>query len=65
MDGVQGYDEDQIVLVVLDLLKFVEWILVVLGNSTISCVVNVMKEREIDALMMPWGCLGKIPIVNT
>ena len=26
VDGVQGYDEDQIALVVLDLLNFTEWI---------------------------------------
>ena len=31
-----------------------EQIPIILGNPTISCVVNVMKEREIDALVMPW-----------
>ena len=28
---------------------------VILGTPTISCVVNVMKEREINALVMPWA----------
>ena len=55
MDRVQGYDEDQIALVVPDELKFVEWIPVILGTPTISCIVNVMKVREIDALAMPWA----------
>ena len=55
VDGVQGYDEDQIALVVPDALKFAEWIPVILGTPTISHVVNVMKERDIDALAMPWA----------
>ena len=53
VDRVQGYDEDQIALVVPDESKFAEWIPIILGTPTISCVVNVMKEREIDALAMP------------
>ena len=24
------------------------------GYPTISCIMNIMKEREIDALAMPW-----------
>ena len=54
VDGVQGCDEDQIALVVLDESKFVEWIPIILGTPTIGHIVNVMKEREIDALAMPW-----------
>ena len=54
MDGVQGYGEDQLALVVPDESKFVGWIPIILGTSTISCIMNVMKEREIDALVMPW-----------
>ena len=50
VDGVQGYDEDQIALVVLDESKFAEWIPVILGTPTISHIMNVIKEREIDAL---------------
>ena len=55
VDGVQGYDEDQIALVVPDESKFAEWIPIILGIPTISCIINVMKEREIDALAMPWA----------
>ena len=54
VDGVQGYDGDQIALVVPDESKFMEWIPVILGTSTLSCIINVIKEREIDALVMPW-----------
>ena len=55
VEGVQGYNEDQIALVVLDLSHFEAWVPIILGTPTISCVVNVMKEREIDALVMPWA----------
>ena len=54
VDGVQGYDEDQIALVIPDLSYFVAPIPVILGTPTISCIINVMKEMEIDALAMPW-----------
>ena len=53
VDRVQGYDKYQIVLVILDLSNFAVWIPVTLGTPTISRVINVMKEAEIDALAMP------------
>ena len=55
VDGVQGYDEDQRALVILDLSNFVPQIPVILGSPTISWVVNMMKEAEIDALATPWA----------
>ena len=42
LDGVQGYDEDQVALVILGLSNFVAWIPVILGNPTISLIINVM-----------------------
>ena len=54
VDGVQGYDEDQIALAILDFSNFAAWIPVILGTPTISWVINVMKEVEVDALAMPW-----------
>ena len=32
VDGVQGYNEDQIVLVILDLSNFAAWVPVILGT---------------------------------
>ena len=52
--GVQGYDEDLITLVIPDFSNFAAWITEILGTLTISWVINVMKEVEIDALAMPW-----------
>ena len=58
VDGVQGYDKDQIALVILDLSNFAAQIQVILGTPIIGQVVNVIKEAEMDALAMPWENAG-------
>ena len=55
VDGVWGYDEDQIALIILDFSKFAVRVPVILGMPTIGRVINVMKEVEMDALAMPWA----------
>ena len=55
VDRVKGYDDDQITLVIPDLSNFGAWIPIILGTPTISRVINVMKEAEIDTLVMPWA----------
>ena len=52
-DRVQGYDEDQIALVIWDFSNFATRVPIILGIPTIGRVVNVMKEAEMDALAMP------------
>ena len=54
VDGVQSYDKDQIALVILDLSNFATRVPVILGPPTISCIINVMKDKEINALATPW-----------
>ena len=54
MDGDQDYDEDQIALVIPDLSNFAIQVPVILGTPKISHVIDMMKEKEIDALVMPW-----------
>ena len=54
VDGVQGYDEDQIALVIPDLSNFTAQVPISLRTPTISCTVNVIKEREMDTLVTPW-----------
>ena len=63
VDGVQGYDEDQIALVILDLSNFAAQIPIILGIPTISKVINVMKEEEIDAFVMPWANVRVAPLL--
>ena len=54
VDGVQGYGKDQIVLGILDLSNFVTQVPIILGTPMKSCVMKMIKEREIDALAMLW-----------
>ena len=58
VDGIQDYNEDQKALVIQDLSNFAARVPIILGTPTISCVVNVIKVKEIDALVMPWHHLG-------
>ena len=50
---VQGYDEDQIAIVMED-PGMTEWP-VILGTPTLYCVMEVIKESEISKLAMPWA----------
>ena len=54
VDGVQGYDEDQIALVIPDLSNFMVWVPMILQTPIISHIMNVIRERETDALVTPW-----------
>ena len=54
VDRVQGYDEDQIALIILDFSNFAMRVPIILGTPTIGRVVNVMREAEMDALAMLW-----------
>ena len=53
-NGVQGYDKDQIALVIPDLSNFVTQVPVILGTPTISHIMNLIKEMEIDTLATTW-----------
>ena len=54
VDGVWGYDEDQIALIIPDFSNFATRVHIILGTPTIGRVVNVMREAEMDTLAMPW-----------
>ena len=55
MDRVQGYDKDQIALIILDFSNFAVRVPIIMGTPTIGRVINVMREAEMDALAMPWA----------
>ena len=55
VDGVWGYDEDQIALIIPDHSNFTTRVPIMLGTPTIGRVVNVMREVEMDALALPWA----------
>ena len=52
VDGVWGYDEDQIALIIPDFSNFAVRVPIILGKPTIGQEVNVMKEVEMDTLAM-------------
>ena len=51
--GVEGYDEDQITIV-MDDPGMTEWP-VILGTPTLYRVMEVIKENEISKLVVPWA----------
>ena len=51
VDGVWGYNEDQIALIILDFSNFATRVPIILGTSTIGQVIKC-DERDRD------GCLG-------
>ena len=51
--GVQGYDEDQIAIV-MDDPGMTEWP-VILGTPTLYRIMEVIKESEISKLAVPWA----------
>ena len=50
VEGVKGYDKDQVALVIPDSNTFGSRIPVILGTPTINQIVNIIKEHEIDEL---------------
>ena len=52
VDGLWGYNEDQIALVIPDFSTFATRVPVIL--PMIGRVVNIMREVEMDALAVPW-----------
>ena len=55
VDGVRGYDKDQIALIIPDHSNFATRMPIILGTPTIGRVVNMMREAEVDTLAMPWA----------
>ena len=55
VDGVWGYDEDKIALIIPDFSNFAIRVPIILGTPTIGQVVNMMREAEMDALAMHWA----------
>ena len=55
VDGVWGYNEDQIALVIPDLTNFANRVPIILGMPTIGRVVNIIREVEMDASATPWA----------
>ena len=55
--GIAGYNEDVVFLVVPDESDFGQRVPLVMGTCTISRLINVICESEIDSLTMPWSTM--------
>ena len=53
--GIAGYDEDMVFLVVPDEFDFGRRVPLVVGTCTISRLINVIRDSEVDSLAMPWS----------
>ena len=51
---IAGYDKDIIFLIVPNGSDFSKHVPLVIGTCMLSCVVNVIKESELDMLLPPW-----------
>ena len=58
VEGVRGYDKDQVALVIPDSTNFWSWVPVTLGTLTIKWIINVIKESETDKLLASVNGLG-------
>ena len=50
VEGVRGYDEDQVALVIPDSTAFGSQVPITLGTPIIKWIINVIKDSEIDEL---------------
>ena len=55
VQGIAGYDEDAVFLVVPDEFDFGWRVPLVVGTCTIGRMINVIRESEIDSLATPWS----------
>ena len=55
--GITGYDEDVVFLVVPDESDFGRRVPLVVGTCTISRLINIIRESEIDSLTMLWSTM--------
>ena len=62
VEGVKGYNEDQVALVIPDLTAFGLRVPVTLGTPTINQIVNVIKESKTDelSLSLNWSSISHL-----
>ena len=60
IEGIPSYNEEQVALVVDDESAFARKVLIILGTPMLPCVINCMKESEMEKAPPEWEnvCLG-------
>ena len=63
VEGVKGYNKDQVALIIPDSTAFRSRVLITLGTPTINQIMNLIKESEIDEVSLTeW--IGDIPPIG-
>ena len=64
IDGISGYDEDQVMLIACSSAKFAHKVPIILGMPTTDWAIATLKESEIDELATPWACVRKSTLLQ-
>ena len=64
VQGITGYDEDALFLVVPNESDFGWRVPLVVGTCMIARIINVIWEREIDHLSMPWSTMRVVWLLS-
>ena len=59
INGISGYNEDQVALIAHSSAEFAHHVPVILGTPTTDRAIRTLKESEIDRLATPWACVRK------
>ena len=64
IDGISGYNKDQVALVACSSAKFVHHVPIILGTPTMDQAIVTLKESEIDRLATPWASVRKSTLLQ-
>ena len=64
IEGISGYNEDQVALMACSSAEFAHHIPVILGTPTMDRAIKTLKESEIDKLATPWACVRKSTLLQ-
>ena len=64
IDGISGYNEDQVVLMARSSAKFAHHVPIILGTPTMDQAIRALKESKIDRLATPWVCVRKSTLLQ-
>ena len=64
INGISGYNEDQVVLVGHSSAEFAHHVPIILGTPTMDWAIKTLKESKIDRLATPWACVMKSTLLR-
>ena len=64
IEGISGYNEDQVTLVDHSSAKFAHHVPIILGTPTMDWAIKTLKESEINKLATPWACVRKSTLLH-